>query len=65
MKDNNSTQEFLSILSKPARRAFEANGITSLEILEKWTKKEIAALHGVGPKTFRMLEEKGIFVKDE
>lgn len=43
--------------SAPAQRALENAGITSLEALARHTEKEIAALHGMGPKAIRILKE--------
>lgn len=43
--------------SAPARRALDNAGIASLEELSKHTEKEIAALHGMGPKAIRILKE--------
>jgi DNA-directed RNA polymerase alpha subunit len=43
--------------SAPARRALDNAGIASLEDLSKHTEKEIANLHGMGPKAIRMLKE--------
>ncbi len=40
---------FLSLLSAPARRALENNGITSLTQLSKYSEKEILEFHGMGP----------------
>ncbi|MES2765815.1 MAG: DUF1801 domain-containing protein [Bacteroidota bacterium] len=40
--------DFLSTLSAPARRALEANGITTVKRLAEFSEKEILALHGVG-----------------
>jgi len=39
---------FLALLSAPARRALENNGITSLVQLSKLTEKDILKLHGMG-----------------
>lgn len=53
--------------SAPARRALDHAGIASLEALTKHTEKEIAALHGMGPKAVRILrealQEKGLAFK--
>lgn len=49
-KDN-----FLSIIGAPARRALEREGILSLEILSKYSEKEILALHGMGKSTIPKL----------
>lgn len=39
-------------LSKPAHRALAQAGITTFAELSRWTEKDAAALHGVGPKAF-------------
>jgi hypothetical protein len=44
-------------LSQPALRALFHAGYTRLAQLTKVTEKEIAALHGMGPKGIRMLKE--------
>jgi len=44
-------------LSAPAHRALAAEGITSLRELASHEEKEIASLHGVGPKVVRMMKE--------
>lgn len=44
-------------IGRPATAALEAANITSLEDLNKITEKEIAALHGIGPKALRILKE--------
>ena len=43
-KDN-----FLSLLSAPARRALENNGVNTLQKLSGYSEKEILKLHGMGP----------------
>jgi predicted RecB family nuclease len=40
---------FLSLLSAPARRALENNGIKTLRKLASHSEKEILAFHGMGP----------------
>ena len=47
---------FLAILSGPARRALENNGITSLKKLARLTEKEVLALHGMGPASIPRLK---------
>ncbi|MCJ2147631.1 RNA polymerase alpha subunit C-terminal domain-containing protein [Bacillus paralicheniformis] len=58
---------FLSLLSAPARRALEHNGITSLQDLSKYSEKEILQFHGMGPaslpKLRGALKEKGLSFK--
>ena len=43
--------------SKPAARAFEAAGITSLEEAANTGIAGLQQLHGVGPKVLRILQE--------
>jgi predicted RecB family nuclease len=51
-KDN-----FLSLLGAPARRALEHNGITTLEELSKYSKKQVLNFHGMGKSTIPKLEK--------
>ncbi|MCM3116096.1 RNA polymerase alpha subunit C-terminal domain-containing protein [Neobacillus sp. MER 74] len=55
---------FLSVLSAPARRALENNGITTLQQLSTYTEKEILQFHGMGsaslPKLRAALKEHGL-----
>ncbi|MGG0586031.1 RNA polymerase alpha subunit C-terminal domain-containing protein [Priestia megaterium] len=46
---------FLLMLSAPARRALENNGITSLQQLSKFGEKEILQFHGMGPASLPKL----------
>ena len=59
---------FLSLLSAPARRALENNGVTSLEILSTYRQKEILKFHGMGPSSLPKLQsalkEKGLSFKE-
>lgn len=59
---------FLSILSSPARRALENNGITSMQDLSTYTEKEILKFHGMGPaslpKLRSALKEEGLSFKE-
>ncbi|WP_195575541.1 RNA polymerase alpha subunit C-terminal domain-containing protein [Paenibacillus sp. 1001270B_150601_E10] len=58
---------FLSLLSAPARRALEHQGITTLQQLSSYSEKEILALHGMGPasmpKLRNALQEQGLSFK--
>ncbi len=58
---------FLSLLSAPARRALENNGISTLEGLAKYSEEEILKLHGMGksslPKLKKALDEEGLSFK--
>jgi DNA-directed RNA polymerase alpha subunit len=59
---------FLSKLSNPARRALEANGITTLTTLAQYSEREILKLHGMGPRSIPTLRselmEAGLSFKD-
>jgi predicted flap endonuclease-1-like 5' DNA nuclease len=43
-------------LSRPAQRALATAGIVTYADLSKWTRRDLANLHGIGPKTFMFLE---------
>jgi hypothetical protein len=47
---------FLSLLSAPARRALEHEGIVTVKELSKWSEYEILKLHGMGPSTIPKLK---------
>ncbi len=51
------TEGFLSLLSAPARRALENNGISSIQMLAEYSEKEILQLHGMGPASIPKLKE--------
>ena len=59
---------FLALLSAPARRALENNGLTSLQKLSSYSEKEILKFHGMGPasipKLRSALKEKGLSFKE-
>jgi len=48
---------FLTLLSAPARRALENNGITFLEKLAEFSEKEILTFHGIGKTSIPKLRE--------
>ena len=48
---------FLSLLSAPARRALENNGITSLKQLSKFSEEDILKFHGMGKASIPKLKE--------
>lgn len=66
-KDSKPDSGFLSLLSAPARRALEHNGITSLQQLSQYSEKEIMKFHGMGPaslpKLRGALQEQGLSFK--
>ncbi|MDP4637627.1 MAG: hypothetical protein NWR96_01125 [Crocinitomicaceae bacterium] len=45
--DEQPKDHFLFTLSTPARRAIENNGITTLEQLSNYSKKEVLKFHGI------------------
>ena len=47
--------EFISMLSAPARRALENNGITTLQQLSNFSEAEILQFHGMGPASLPKL----------
>ena len=44
-------------LSGPALRALATAGIRSLRGLTRWTERDVARLHGMGPKGIRILKQ--------
>ncbi|WP_339300066.1 RNA polymerase alpha subunit C-terminal domain-containing protein [Paenibacillus sp. FSL R5-0623] len=65
--ESKPTDGFLALLSAPARRALENEGIATLLQLADYTEKEILKLHGIGPsampKLRNALEEEGLSFK--
>lgn len=55
-KNRTPEQEFLAVLSAPARRALENAGIKTLKQLASYTEKEILSLHGMGPSSIPKLK---------
>ena len=55
--NNKPESGFLSKLSNPARRALEAEGITTLTELAKYSEREILKLHGMGPRSMPVLRQ--------
>jgi hypothetical protein len=66
-KDTKLNDNFQSFLSAPARRALENNGITTLEQLSKYSKKEVLKFHGMGkssiPKLEKLLSDQNMFFR--
>jgi tRNA G26 N,N-dimethylase Trm1 len=44
-------------ISAPANRALEIAGLTTLEKVARARRREVAALHGMGPRGIRILAE--------
>ena len=67
-KEKKLDSGFLSLLSAPARRALENNGITSVQKLSEFSEKEILKFHGIGPASLptlrSSLEEEGLSFKN-
>jgi ERCC4-type nuclease len=66
---NNHENNLPPNLGKPAQRALDGAGITSLEQVTELNEAELMKLHGMGPKAMNQLrmalEEKGLsFAKD-
>lgn len=47
----------LALLAAPARRALESFGVKNLQQLSAKTESEIAALHGMGPSSMKILRK--------
>lgn len=66
-KERKPQGNFLSLLSAPARRVLEAEGITSLKALAERSEREVLALHGMGPgslpKLRSALKAEGLFFR--
>ncbi|QTD41548.1 helix-hairpin-helix domain-containing protein [Sporosarcina sp. Te-1] len=52
----NQSNDFPKGLSKPALRALAGSGYSSLKQLAEVTEKELAALHGMGPKGISLIK---------
>jgi hypothetical protein len=67
-QERNPENEFLSLLSAPARRALENNGVTSLQKLSTYSEKDILKFHGMGPSSIpklrSALKENGLSFND-
>lgn len=54
-QNSKPSDAFLSLLSAPARRALEHQGITTLQQLSNYSEKEILQFHGMGPASLPKL----------
>ncbi|RXJ04462.1 hypothetical protein DS745_03500 [Anaerobacillus alkaliphilus] len=67
-KETKPVSGFLSKLSSPARNALVHEGIDTLQLLSKYTEKEILKIHGIGPASLPImrtsLEEEGLSFKE-
>ncbi|MFC5410202.1 hypothetical protein ACFPMF_12830 [Larkinella bovis] len=44
-------------LAQPAQRALAAAGITTLDQFTRWTEKEVAQWHGIGPNALKAIRQ--------
>ncbi|GAB2652999.1 MmcQ/YjbR family DNA-binding protein [Prescottella soli] len=62
-------RELSTAIGRPATRALQQAGIMTLEAVARHSRKELLALHGVGPKAIRVLAgvlgERGSTFRDE
>lgn len=56
-KERKPKDQFLSLLSAPARRALESNAILTVEKLSHYSEKELLQLHGLGPSSLPILKK--------
>jgi len=56
-KQTKPTSNFMSVLSAPARRALESEGIKTIKQLSKYSEKDLLALHGFGPSSIPKLKQ--------
>lgn len=57
MTDTTEPTEFPHGIGKVARRELALNGYTRYDQLTSVTAKELLAIHGIGPKSIRILGE--------
>ena len=55
-KEKKQKTGFLSVISAPARRALERQGINTHLKLSKYSEKELLELHGIGPASIPPLK---------
>jgi hypothetical protein len=67
-RSNEGENPLFRRLSAPARRALESAGISTVEHLAQHTRRDINALHGIGPLTMlqldKTLNERGLRFKE-
>lgn len=56
LPDDAFSEEFPTAMGRPANAALVANGITTLAQAACLTRRELLAIHGVGPKAVTVLE---------
>ncbi|HEY1085599.1 MAG TPA: DUF4287 domain-containing protein [Candidatus Saccharimonadales bacterium] len=55
----------LPFIGAPAKSALAEVGVTKASQLKQYSQKELLAIHGVGPKAIRLLQEAEINLKEE
>lgn len=56
-KTHPNREAFPAGIPGPALRALKSGGIRSMDDLTRWTEADLAALHGMGPKSLRILRD--------
>ena len=56
LPDDAFSEEFPRAMGRPANAALVASGITTLAQASRLTRRELLAIHGVGPKAVHVLE---------
>lgn len=68
-QERKPTEGFMSLLSAPARRALENQGITTLQQLSQFSEAQILKLHGIGKSSIPILrtalEKEGLSFKQK
>lgn len=57
MKDSKSEKPLPVKLAKPAHRALDSAGITTLKQLSKLTEQEVSQLHGIGQNAIQQIKK--------
>lgn len=56
LPDDAFSDEFPRAMGRPANAALVSNGITTLAQVARLTRRDLLAMHGVGPKAVEVLE---------
>ncbi len=56
LPDDAFSAEFPEAMGRPANAALVAHGLTTVAQVARMTKRELLAIHGVGPKAVAVLE---------
>lgn len=55
-KERKPSENFIALLSAPARRALDNKGVKTLKQLAAFSEKEILSLHGIGSSSIPKLK---------